>query len=69
MADIDVDAVLKGKYPAKAHAERVVEYIRTKVPDATGLLFLEGRSARLLEDSDEPVPFRWAPTTPFLNYV
>ncbi|KAI1202464.1 peptidase M24, structural domain-containing protein [Nemania serpens] len=58
MADIDVDAVLKGKYPAKAHAERVVEYIRTKVPDATGLLFLEGRSARLLEDSDEPVPFR-----------
>ncbi|KAI3338810.1 peptidase M24, structural domain-containing protein [Ustulina deusta] len=58
MADIDVEAVLKGKYPAKAHAKRVVEYIRSKVPDATGVLFLEGRSDHLLEDSDEPVPFR-----------
>ncbi|KAI8627319.1 peptidase M24, structural domain-containing protein [Xylariaceae sp. FL1651] len=58
MADIDVETVLKGKYPAKAHAKRVVEYIRTKIPDATGVLFLEGRSDHLLEDSDEPVPFR-----------
>ncbi|KAI0110436.1 peptidase M24, structural domain-containing protein [Nemania sp. FL0031] len=58
MADIDVETVLKGKYPAKAHAKRVVEYIRSKVPDATGVLFLEGRSDHLLEDSDEPVPFR-----------
>lgn len=58
MGDIDVAAILEGKYPAKAHAERVVEYIRSKAPDATGVLFLEGRSAHLLEDSDEPVPFR-----------
>ncbi|KAI0411044.1 peptidase M24, structural domain-containing protein [Xylaria grammica] len=58
MAEIDVETVLKGKYPAKAHAKRVVEYIRSKVPDATGVLFLEGRSDHLLEDSDEPVPFR-----------
>ncbi|KAI1124760.1 peptidase M24, structural domain-containing protein [Nemania abortiva] len=58
MADIDVEAVLKGKYPAKTHAKRVVEYIRFKVPDATGVLFLEGRSDHLLEDSDEPVHFR-----------
>ncbi|KAI0554112.1 peptidase M24, structural domain-containing protein [Xylaria curta] len=58
MADIDVESVLKGKYPAKAHAKRVVEYIRTKIPDATGVLFLEGRTDHLLEDSDEPVHFR-----------
>ncbi|KAF2964821.1 hypothetical protein GQX73_g8742 [Xylaria multiplex] len=58
MADIDVETVLKGKYPAKAHAKRVVEYIRSKNPDATGAIFLEGRSDHLLEDSDEPVPFR-----------
>ncbi|KAI3336300.1 peptidase M24, structural domain-containing protein [Xylariaceae sp. AK1471] len=58
MADIDVETVLKGKYPGKAHAKRVVEYIRSKVPDATGVLFLEGRSGHLLEDCDEPVPFR-----------
>jgi hypothetical protein len=58
MADIDVETVLKGKYPAKAHAKRVVEYIRTKIPDASGVIFLEGRSDHLLEDSDEPVLFR-----------
>ncbi|OTB08534.1 hypothetical protein M426DRAFT_52209 [Hypoxylon sp. CI-4A] len=57
-ANIDVEKVLQGKYPAKAHAKRVVEYIRTKIPDATGVLYLEGRSDKLLEDSDEPVPFR-----------
>jgi len=58
MVDIDVETVLKGKYPAKAHAKRVVEYIRTKIPDASGVIFLEGRSYHLLEDSDEPVAFR-----------
>ncbi|KAI0405443.1 peptidase M24, structural domain-containing protein [Xylaria palmicola] len=58
MADIDVETVLRGKYPGKAHAKRVVEYIRSKLPDATGVLFLEGRTDHLLEDSDEPVPFR-----------
>ncbi|KAI0006871.1 peptidase M24, structural domain-containing protein [Xylariaceae sp. FL0662B] len=58
MADIDFAAVLKGKYPAKAHAKRVVEYIHNNIPDATGILYLEGRVDKLLEDSDEPVPFR-----------
>lgn len=58
MADINVATVLKGKYPAKAHAKRVVEYIHKKIPDATGILYLEGRVDNLLEDSDEPVPFR-----------
>ncbi|KAI1092404.1 peptidase M24, structural domain-containing protein [Rostrohypoxylon terebratum] len=57
-ANIDVEKVLSGKYPAKAHAKRVVEYIRTKIPDATGVLYLEGRADKLLEDCDEPVPFR-----------
>lgn len=59
-ANIDVEKVLSGKYPAKAHAKRVVEYIRTKIPDATGVLYLEGRADKLLEDCDEPVPFRYA---------
>ncbi|RYP73104.1 hypothetical protein DL771_003855 [Monosporascus sp. 5C6A] len=58
MADIDVERVLRGKYPAKAHAKRVAEYIRSKIPDATGIIYLEGRADALLEDSDEPVPFR-----------
>ncbi|KAI1384416.1 peptidase M24, structural domain-containing protein [Hypoxylon trugodes] len=57
-ANIDVERILQGKYPAKSHLRRVVEYIRSKIPDATGILYLEGRSDKLLEDSDEPVPFR-----------
>lgn len=61
MANVDVETVLKGKYPAKAHARRVAEYIRGKVPEAAtngGVIYLEGRADGLLEDSDEPVPFR-----------
>ncbi|KAF5021310.1 hypothetical protein F66182_6708 [Fusarium sp. NRRL 66182] len=50
--------VLKGKYPAKAHAKRVVELIRKEIPDANGILYLESRMSRLMEDSDEPEPFR-----------
>ncbi|XXG96773.1 hypothetical protein Hte_003064 [Hypoxylon texense] len=57
-ANIDVEKILAGKYPAKAHTKRVVEYIRSKIPDATGVLYLEGRADKLLEDSDEPIPFR-----------
>ncbi|KFY17761.1 hypothetical protein V492_00429 [Pseudogymnoascus sp. VKM F-4246] len=53
-----VDAVLAGKYPAKAHARRVVDYIRKTKPDATGILYLEGQKTRLEEDCDEATHFR-----------
>lgn len=52
------ESVLKGKYPAKAHARRVVDHIRGKLPDATGVLYVEGRMTKLLEDNDEPEHFR-----------
>jgi hypothetical protein len=55
----DFEAVLKAKYPAKAHARRVVEYIRKKSPNATGTLYLESQKTRMIEDNDEPMPFRW----------
>lgn len=54
----DFETILKGKYSAKSHAKRVVELIREKVPDVNGILYLEGRMTKLLEDSDEPEPFR-----------
>lgn len=54
----DYEAVLKGKYPAKSHAKRVVELIRAKKPDATGVLYLEGRMTKLLEDNDGEEHFR-----------
>ncbi|KAK4118146.1 hypothetical protein N657DRAFT_651593 [Parathielavia appendiculata] len=55
---MDYDTILQGKYPAKRHAKRVVDYIRSKIPDATGVLYLESRMTKLLEDNDEPEPFR-----------
>lgn len=55
----DVETILAGKYPAKAHARRVVEYIRKTNPNATGTLYLEGQKTRMIEDNDEPQPFRY----------
>ena len=55
---MDYETILKGKYPGKAHAKRVVDYIRAKVPDARGVLYVEGRMTQMIEDNDEPVPFR-----------
>ena len=55
---MDYNSILKGKYPAKQHVKRVVDYIRSKVPDASGVLYLEGRMTKLLEDNDEPEHFR-----------
>merc|ERR1712000_721215 len=52
------DEVLKGKYPAKSHAKRVVQLLREKVPDANGLIYLEGTHEKLQEDNDSPVHFR-----------
>ncbi|CAK7199164.1 hypothetical protein SEUCBS139899_001836 [Sporothrix eucalyptigena] len=59
------EAVLKGnKYPAKAHAKRVAEYIRSKFPDngdgaaQHAVIYLESRATKLLEDNDEAEPFR-----------
>ncbi|KAL0932456.1 XAA-Pro dipeptidase (metallopeptidase family M24) [Colletotrichum truncatum] len=54
----DYETVLKGKYPAKAHARRVADIVKSKVPHASGILYAEGRMTKLIEDNDEPEPFR-----------
>jgi Xaa-Pro dipeptidase len=43
------DEVLKGKYPAKAHAKRVAEWIVEKGGDKKGTIYLEAQKQRLLE--------------------
>lgn len=55
----DFESVLKGKYPAKSHAKRVLELVREKVSDANGILYLEGRMTKMLEDNDSAEPFRY----------
>jgi Xaa-Pro dipeptidase len=49
---------LKGKYPAKAHAKKVVDYLKSKDANTNGVLYLEGQKTRMLEDNDGEAPFR-----------
>lgn len=55
---LDVDAILKGKYPAKAHARCVADYLQSKGQSKDGVIYLEAQRTRMIEDNDEPVPFR-----------
>ncbi|KAJ5088123.1 hypothetical protein N7456_011739 [Penicillium angulare] len=52
-----VDAILATKYPAKAHARRVVEALQARHGEV-GAIYLEAQKTRLIEDNDEPMPFR-----------
>lgn len=60
MDEAGVDEVLKGKYPAKQHAENVVEWIKGNqgLVGEEGVIYLEGQKTRMQEDNDEAVPFR-----------
>ncbi|KAK4667736.1 uncharacterized protein QC764_001330 [Podospora pseudoanserina] len=55
---MDYNKILQGKYPAKQHAKRVSDYIRDKIPNATGVLYLEGRATKMIEDNDSEEHFR-----------
>lgn len=43
------DEVLKGKYPAKAHAKKVADEIVRQGGDETGTIYLEGQKSRYWE--------------------
>ncbi|KAI4278646.1 MAG: hypothetical protein LQ337_000886 [Flavoplaca oasis] len=52
--------ILEGKYPAKAHCAKVASYLQTRSANAAGnaVIYLEGQKTVLIEDNDEPRPFR-----------
>lgn len=55
------DSILKEKYPAKKHIERVLGYIKSKTASSStrdGVIFLEGQKTRMNEDNDQEAPFR-----------
>lgn len=59
------DAILAGKYPAKAHARRVAEYLRQHgglSEGSDGVIYLEAQKTRLHEDTDTELPFRFVYT-------
>ena len=58
-----VDSILSNKYPAKSHARRVAEIIRTR-HGLVGAIYLEAQRTRLIEDNDEPMPFRYVDIFP-----
>ncbi|KAL9032845.1 MAG: hypothetical protein Q9214_007786, partial [Letrouitia sp. 1 TL-2023] len=64
-ATMELEPVLKGKFPAKAHCAKVASYIQSNysAPE-NSVLYLEGQKTRLLEDNDEPQPFRYPPFFP-----
>ncbi|BCS17988.1 aminopeptidase P family protein [Aspergillus puulaauensis] len=52
-----LDTILAAKYPAKAHARRVADGLKA-LGHSGGAIYLEAQKTRLIEDNDEPVPFR-----------
>ena len=53
------DSILKGKYPAKAHCAKVAAYLKeTGKDDRPARIYLQGQKTRMIEDNDEPQPFR-----------
>ena len=54
------DSVLNGKYPAKAHCAKVAAYLKGTVKDdRPARIYLQGQTTRMIEDNDEPQPFRF----------
>jgi Xaa-Pro dipeptidase len=41
--------VPQGKYPAKAHAQNVVEWLKSKGESTDGVFYLEGQKLKMLE--------------------
>ena len=55
------DDILRGKYPAKAHCSKVAAYLKEKTGiDGPSRIYLQGQKTRMIEDNDEPQPFRSA---------
>lgn len=53
------DLILKGKYPAKAHCAKVAAYLKETIKDdSPARIYLQGQKTRMIEDNDEPQPFR-----------
>ncbi|MCJ1451168.1 hypothetical protein MMC28_001503 [Mycoblastus sanguinarius] len=54
------NSVLEEKYPAKSHCRKVAQYLKPSLSqkDAPITIYLQGQKTRLIEDNDEPQPFR-----------
>lgn len=53
-----IEGILAGKYPAKAHARKVVAHLRKNGFQGDGVLYLEGQKTKMIEDNDSEQTFR-----------
>ena len=55
-----IESVLGGKYPAKAHCQKVAAHLKSSISngDVPTVLYLQGQQTHLQEDNDEAAPFR-----------
>ncbi|KAI9692934.1 MAG: hypothetical protein M1822_004929 [Bathelium mastoideum] len=51
------EPILGGKYPAKDHARRVVDWIAANGGERKGIIYLEGQKTIMIEDKDQEVQF------------
>jgi len=47
----DANGILKGKYPAKEHAKKVIEYLRSHGAGPEGVIYLEAQKTHMIEVS------------------
>ncbi|KPI35934.1 putative Xaa-Pro aminopeptidase pepP [Cyphellophora attinorum] len=52
------DSTLKGKYPAKAHCQRVAKYLTDRGHARDGIIYLEAQKTYMEEDCDQEKHFR-----------
>lgn len=53
-----VEETLKGKYPAKAHCQRVAQYLLDQGLAHDGVIYLEAQKTQMVEDDDQAMHFR-----------
>lgn len=45
----DLENILKRKYPAKEHAKKVTDWIKSHGGHGDGIIYLEGQKTRMIE--------------------
>ncbi|KAH0155661.1 X-Pro dipeptidase, partial [Aureobasidium melanogenum] len=58
LANHDLPLPPAGKYPAKAHARRVAEFIAENGGPKEGIIYLEAQKTAMVEDDDQAAHFR-----------
>lgn len=56
--DTNIEVILQGKYPAKAHCRKVASYLTDQGLPRDAVIYLEAQKTRMVEDDDQAMHFR-----------